>query len=834
MDVLKTIYPKIEVVKLDSAQDGINKVINGEIYAYVDVLGVISYYMQKNNYTDIKIAGKIDIKLDARMATQLDEPHLNNILNKALLLIDDKIKQDFYTKWLSVKVEKVIDFKYLKELIFLVIFLALISGFWIRRLSKTQEMLKYKNMEFMSIFNETLNTVAIFEDNICVDINDSGVKLLGAKTKEELLGKSLLDFIALRHQEMALSKIQRNEVEPYEIVLIKQNNKEFPALLKHFTIENMKTKMQIISFMDLTEIKEKELSLELAKYKAEESTKAKSEFLANMSHEIRTPMNGIIGMTHLALNTQLNDVQKSYVKKIDISANSLLGVINDILDISKIEAGKLEIYKVDFDMLKLIERVRDVVDFKAKEKGLFFEINYEKNRTNFLYGDDLRISQIIINLLNNAIKFTSSGHVILNIRNENDSYTFEVIDSGIGMNLDQQRRLFESFSQLDASTTRKYGGSGLGLSISKQLVELMGGKIWVHSRLNQGTEFSFKLDIQKSKNDIKHEQKHCDIADILVLSSSQILLVEDNLINQEIILGFLQNTGIKVDVVGDGKEAIDIFRDNPKRYELILMDIQMPIMDGYEATKLIRNMDKNIPIIAISANAMNEDVIKSKNIGMNEHLKKPIEVEELYKVLLSYIPKKTNNIEIIVEKDEVVIPEFKNIDTKIGLSYLDKNKKLYMKILRTFYKNYHEFKIDNLEKNRFKISTHTIKSLSANIGATALHKVAKQLDTTQDKSHLSEFYIELDKVIRELKHISVDKITLNEEKEEVSHVKIEKLMLELKDAIKSHRPQKCEIIVAKIDKYRLSPEDVEIFESVKTLIEDYKFSEAKKLMEGIK
>jgi len=263
------------------------------------------------------------------------------------------------------------------------------------------------------------------------------------------------------------------------------------------------------------------------------------------------------------------------------------------------------------------------------------------------------------------------------------------------------------------------------------------------------------------------------------------------------------------------------------------MDIQMPIMDGYEATKIIRKMDENIPIIAISANAMNEDVIKSKSIGMNEHLKKPIEVELLYKVLLTYISKKTNNKEIIVEKDEIVIPEFKNIDTKVGLSYLDKNKKLYMKILRTFYKNYYSFKIEDLEKSRFKISTHTIKSLSANIGAMALHKIATELDSTQDKSYLSEFYIELNKVIEELKYISIDKNILNEEKEEVSHVKIEKLMLELKDAIKSHRPQKCEIIVAEIDKCKLPNKYIELYASVKVLIEDYKFSEAKKLMEGV-
>ena len=634
-----------------------------------------------------------------------------------------------------------------------------------------------------------------------------------------------------------------------------------------------------------------------ARSQAEEATKAKSEFLANMSHEIRTPMNAIMGMAHLALKTDLTAKQYDYLKKVDISAKSLLGIINDILDFSKIEAGKMDMESVDFQLEETLDNISTLVGIKTQEKGLELLFKTDPAVPMALVGDSLRLGQILINLSNNAVKFTDTGEIVVStelIKKDGAQVTlkFSVNDTGIGMTDEQAAKLFQPFAQADSSTTRKYGGTGLGLTISKRLAEMMGGEIWVESEAGKGSTFSFTanfglgkekakkhhmpasemrgmkvlvVDDNATSRDILQEmlqsftfevtvtasgaegiteleraredkpfelvimdwkmpgldgieasrriKNHTDLSKIpaIVLVTAygreevmqqadelglegfllkplspsmlfdatmqafgeaepeisrlsqrkeqeaeaiqhiqglRLLLVEDNEINQQVAREILEGAGLNVTLANNGQEAVNAVKESS--YDAVLMDVQMPVMDGYTATREIRREErfKELPIIAMTAHAMAGDEDKSFQAGMNAHVTKPIDPDQLFTTLQKWIkpgekraqvqqpeiPAEGLETDKIVSKEDELPESLPGFDLAAGLKRLMGNKRLYRKLLVDFGAKYIETASDiraALDTKDFEQAhslVHNLKGLAGNLEARDLQAATVNLE----------------------------------------------------------------------------------------------------------
>ncbi len=383
---------------------------------------------------------------------------------------------------------------------------------------------------------------------------------------------------------------------------------------------------------------------------AHSASRAKSTFLANMSHEMRTPMNAIIGMSKIAQDTNCIDKIRSCIAKIESASVHLLGVINDVLDMSKIEAGKIDIHLDTFDLTNLLQRIEGVIAFKIQEKGQVLTITTSPDMPKYIVADEQRLAQVLTNLLSNAEKFTpAKGQIFFNARvlKQQDltcTLEFSVQDTGIGVSDSQKELLFKPFQQADSHIAKKFGGTGLGLAICKQIVQLMGGDIHLDSVEGKGTTITFTIECTLAEGDAvhmyeesvaKHEEGSLDF------SGKRILLVEDVEINREIVMAILENTNVCIDIAENGLQAVKILEENVDSYHMILMDIQMPEMDGYTATMHIRALNtswaQRIPIVAMTANAFREDIERCKEVGMNEHLGKPLDFNEVLLKLRKFL-----------------------------------------------------------------------------------------------------------------------------------------------------------------------------------------------------
>ena len=609
---------------------------------------------------------------------------------------------------------------------------------------------------------DSIPDLIFFKDTkgVYLGCNPPFAQMVG-RSKEEIIGKTDYDMFDAKTAEF----FRENDAKMMASCQARQNDEEvtYPdgrkVLLNTFKapyFNNQGALEGIIGISrDITERKKAEEELIVARHAAEDANRVKSEFLANMSHEIRTPMNAILGLSEMALSDVPKGSGHDKLEKIYESGRLLLGILNDILDFSKIEAGELKLNPQPFYFNRMLDQLKSIFSQTAKNKGISLVFDAPKAFEVVYRGDDLRLRQILTNLIGNALKFTEKGEVRLRVREVSAKdgvcwLSFSIKDTGIGILPQEQERLFHAFSQANTSITRNYGGTGLGLIISQRLVWAMGGSdIVIKSTRGEGSIFSFGLPLHTcslDEADALFESRietHMDTTDALC---GYVLVVEDNLINQEVVCEQLRRIGMRSKVANNGSQAVSMVKE--EHFDAVLMDIQMPIMDGYEAAKRIRVTHPHLPIIALTAAAMIEDRHKAIKVGMNAHLSKPIHAKELKETLRLYVSKTG------YQKAPKVITSAKPpqktllLDVNDGLERMGGDKELYVRLLKTFLVQLESEIVPSLHAKKptkrgknfevwepFRREVHSLKGVAGNLSLHVLLEASTQLDAQIKEKH---------------------------------------------------------------------------------------------------
>ncbi len=889
-DILETSHPQLEINPSPDIQTTLKKVSFGMTDAMVGYLATASHYIEQLGISNLKVSGETLAVMDISFAVAKEYPQLKNILNRVLEETTQIQKDSILRKWISLQLNKPTDLKRVSRVLlpWICLGLSILIGIviWNRSLHKkvnqrtkklNQELAQRKQMEqalreseekYRSIFGNIQDVYFEIQpqgQGKILEISPSIEKVIGYHRK--LMLHSLLSRIFVDHKEfkaMLAKAIREERLVNHETLLIRPGGKTLTCFMNAMLIRNAQGKpIKIVgsirnisdhvkaqkqlkkAYRELeervrertAELRNTNKELNKAKEAADKATLAKSNFLANMSHEIRTPLGGVISASELVMNESPPHKIARYINIIRTSAHALLEVIDDILDFSKIEAGKLDIEIHSFHINQLISRATNLFRHKLTEKEITFVADIEPNTPVHLMGDSFRIQQILTNLLSNAIKFTDKGgRITLGVSAapcDNEPGTvrmkFLVADTGIGISPEHQDLLFTPFSQVDASTTRKYGGSGLGLSICGQLVEMMNGTISVESYPQKGSCFLFNIPLkvlEKSDMDQMAPPSLMNRPQSIstyrtFLEGRKLLVAEDTPTNQEIILAILELAGIETTLADTGIKAVEAVKH--QEFDAVLMDIQMPEMDGFETTRAIRRQKGKgqLPIIAMTAHTLKEDESKCIAAGMNGYISKPVNQDKLFKTLITFIHGQNTDLPVQDTEEPTELTgslpkQVPGIELEEAIKTIGIDANAFINILQTFYKSY-EHIANHIEsawisRNREEVITqlHTLKGSAGGIGATELHGRVLELEKlcretsrlpAMEKAALAPLENALDTVLTSIGFIMSEQQTLKKEtpRVRVDLVKTGAILTRLEHALKFPEIEELETLMEELE-----------------------------------